>query len=153
MSPWTTGRHVVEELVAQGLVTRLVGADAGREDLMARARQLLTSAGVLVESDPATAYLVAYDAAKHAAMAILAEQNLRVSGKEGHLVMQKVLVAQFQGVFGDFDRLRRRRNELDYPTSAEDFADSGEATRAITTATNLVDSAAQILERGVLTTF
>ncbi|MGB5937737.1 MAG: HEPN domain-containing protein [Ornithinimicrobium sp.] len=152
MSPWATGQQAVEELLAEGLVIRLVGADAGRRDLMARAHQLLTSAGVLVDSDPATAYLVAYDAAKHAAMALLAEQNLRVSGKNGHLVMQKVLLAQFHGVFNDFDRLRRRRNDLDYPTTAEDFADNNEAHRAIETATKLVDNAEQIFERGVLTT-
>jgi hypothetical protein len=86
-------------------------------------------------------------------MALLAEQNLRPTHEGGHLAMERVLTAQFQGVFSGFGRLRRRRNELDYPTSAEDFADDVEARRAVQDATTIVDSAAQILDRGILTTF
>ena len=50
-------------------------------------------------------------------------------------------------------QLRRRRNELDYPVGPEDFADNAEAAAAISTATEIVDNAEQILEQGVLTRF
>ncbi|MGL5929792.1 MAG: HEPN domain-containing protein [Dermatophilaceae bacterium] len=153
MSPWSPGRATVEDLISARKITRLAGADAGRDGLMERARQQLLSATALIESDPATAYVVAYDAAKHAAMALLAEQNLRPTHDGGHLAMEQVLTAQFHGVFSGFSRLRRRRNELDYPSSAEDFADTGEARRAIEAATTIVDNALELLERGVLTTF
>ncbi len=56
MSPWTTGRPVVEEFVAQGLVTRLVGADAGREDLMATATNLVDSAAQILERGVLTTF-------------------------------------------------------------------------------------------------
>lgn len=46
-----------------------------------------------------------------------------------------------------------RRNELDYPSSDEDFADDAEARAAIARATHVVDDAHELLERGVLTVF
>lgn len=153
MSPWTQGQADVEEFIAEGALTRLNGADAGRTGLMARARTMLESAEQLLEPDPVTAFTVAYDAAKHAAMALLAEQNLRATGKGGHLVLEKVLAVQFQGVFSDFGRLRRRRKELDYPSGPEDFAEASEARRAIDRATKIVDAAEKILDQGMLTTF
>lgn len=153
LASWPVGQQDVEALIDSGDVTRLTGADAGRPRLMERARQQLESASKLTDSDPVTAYVVAYDAAKHAAMALLAEQDLRATGDGGHHALEKVLVAQFQGVFAAFSRLRRRRNELDYPAGDEDVADSTEAARAITLATEIVEAAAELLSRGVLTVF
>ena len=112
MNAWQTGSSQIDTLIEEGKLTRLQGADAGVAGLIARARQQLASANSLVETDPATAYVVAYDAAKHAAMAVLAEQNLRATADGGHVAIEKALVAQFQGVFDGFGRLRRRRNEL-----------------------------------------
>jgi hypothetical protein len=153
MSPWATGRAEVADLIAEGRIARLTGADAGREGLMHRAQQQLTSATTLAETDPATAYVIAYDAAKHAAMAILSEQNLRPTAIGGHLALEKVLAAQFGGLLDGFGRLRRRRNELDYPSGDEDFADTAEATRAIASAAEIVEHAETILDRGILTVF
>jgi len=112
VNAWQTGSSQIDTLIEEGKLTRLQGADAGVAGLIARARQQLASANSLVETDPATAYVVAYDAAKHAAMAVLAEQNLRATADGGHVAIEKALVAQFQGVFDGFGRLRRRRNEL-----------------------------------------
>ena len=86
-------------------------------------------------------------------MAILAEQDLRATGDGGHQALEKVLTAQFQGVFAAFGRLRRRRNELDYPADDEDVAYAVEARKAITLATEIVDAAAELLDRGILTVF
>jgi uncharacterized protein (UPF0332 family) len=143
LASWTVGRDDVEALIEGGDIT----------GLMERARQQLDSAAKLVDSDPVTAYVVAYDATKHAAMAILAEQDLRATGDGGHQALEKVLVAQFKGVFAAFSRLRRRRNELDYPAGDEDVADATEAGKAIRLATEIVDAADELLSRGVLTVF
>ncbi|MGH3447997.1 MAG: hypothetical protein ACRDP4_10285 [Nocardioidaceae bacterium] len=51
------------------------------------------------------------------------------------------------------DELGTRRHSLDYPTSAEDFADVSEATRAIRQARDMLDSARTILDTGELTNF
>lgn len=53
MSPWGTGKAQVEELIDRGMITRLQGADAGRDALMQRARQQLDSAAALATTDPA----------------------------------------------------------------------------------------------------
>jgi uncharacterized protein (UPF0332 family) len=153
MSPWSTGRAAVEELVAAGKLSRLTGADAGRPGLMRRAHQQLASAAALAKSDPATAYVIAYDAAKHAALALLAEQDLRPTTDGGHVAMEKALTAQFQGVFSGFGRLRRRRHELDYPSGDDDIADTAEAMKAIAAATSMVADADQILSQGLSTVF
>jgi uncharacterized protein (UPF0332 family) len=153
MSPWSAGANVVEELIATGKMSRLRGAGSGVEGLMARAGQQLQSSRTLLQSEPATAYVVSYDAAKHAAMALLAAQDLRPTAEGGHVALEKALTAQFKGVFAGFGRLRRRRNELDYPTGPEDFTDATEATRALNTAAAIVDDAKRVLEQGVLTTF
>ena len=153
MSAWSQGAAEIGELLDERTLSRLQDADAGVPSLMARARQQLASAKSLVEADPATAFVIAYDAAKHAGLALLAEQNLRPTQAGGHVVIERALRAQFGGVFSRFNTLRRRRNELDYPTSEEDFADADEACKAIRDAEELVESAQKILDQGVLTTF
>lgn len=153
MNAWQPGSSVIDELIDTQKITRLTGADAGVAGLMARAHQQLESAANLLASDPATAYVVAYDAAKHAAMALLAEQNLRATAEGGHMAIEKALVAQFQGVFDGFGRLRRRRNELDYPTGPDDFAETDETTKALTAARDMVDSAQRLLDQGALTVY
>ena len=153
MIAWNQGKAIVDELIADGAIQRLVGADAGVGDLMDRARTMLRSAAALLASDPVTAYTVAYDAAKHAGMALLAEQNLRATGGHAHLTIEKVLTAQFGGTFDRFSRLRRRRNELDYPQPGQGFADQPEATRAHGAAGEIVDNAQKILDQKVLASY
>lgn len=153
MSPWSTGRDDVENLLAARKLTRLVGAHTGVEGHMSRARQQLESANMLLDRDPVTAYVVAYDAARHAAVALLAEQDLRVTSEGGHVAVEKAIAAQFEGVFSGYRRLRRRRNELDYPVGAEDFADEKEAAAAIATASEIVENAQRILDEHILTRF
>jgi len=150
---WETGQEIVDQMISTEHVRRLNGADAGVPGLMERANSMLKSAEKLIPTDPVTAYMVAYDAAKHAAMALLAEQNLRAVGPHPHKSMEDVLKAQFGGTFNSFSRLRRRRNELDYPSPEEEFSGDKEATDAHATASQIVSDAQKLLDRGVLTTF
>ncbi len=120
---------------------------------MDRARQQLTTARAVVSDDPGTAYVVAYDAAKHAGMALLAEQDLRPTPLGGHVAIERALTAQFKGVFQRFGSLRKRRNELDYPTGPEDFTDPAEAVRALEVVAEIVESAQKLLDAGALTLY
>ncbi len=119
MSPWAHGAHEIDTLLGAETLRRVTKADVGTTAVMQRAGQLLNSAENLLDTDPVTAYLVGYDGAKHAGAALLADQNLRA--------IERVLAAQFGPPFSRFRNLRRRRNELDYPSSADDFADQTEA--------------------------
>lgn len=152
MSAWQRGQDVIDLLLAERRLERRPGADTGVEALLGRAHQQLTSARTLLEDDPVTAYTTAYDAAKHAGMAVLAEQNLRPTSAGGHVAIERALNAQFP-VFRTYRRLRQRRNELDYPMSDEDFADSAETTKAISRAESIVDAAEDLIRQKVLTSY
>lgn len=153
MSPWNRGRVEINGLIAAGDLERRHGADVGAAALMRRATQQLDSARAVVDVDPVTAFVVAYDAARHAGTALLAEQNLRVTARGGHVAVERALTAQFAAVFTSYRNLRRRRNELDYPSSDHDFADTDEASNAITTAAGLVADAQKILDQGILSVY
>jgi hypothetical protein len=63
---------------------------------------------------------MAYDAARKAATALLTHQGLRPTTAGGHIAVAEAVRAQFPGVPGlaSLDRLRRRRNQADYPNLA-----------------------------------
>lgn len=150
MSPWSRGSDKIDQLLEKGDLNRFTGANVGVEALMRRAHQMLATAKSVVDEDPVTAYTVAYDAAKHAASAVLAEQNLRATD---HVTIERALEAQFAGVFSKYGYLRRRRNELDYPVSGEDFADTAEAEKAIKDVNEIIVDAAKIIKQGILTIY
>lgn len=97
MNPWVPGASEIDHLIAQREIDRLRNAHTGVAGLMARARQQLSSAGALLESDPVTAYVIAYDAAKHSGITLLAAQDLRPTRTGGHLAVEKALVRSVQG--------------------------------------------------------
>lgn len=134
----------IRALISKRHLQHLEGAREGTRGLLERANQLLNSATALADIDPATSVVVAYDAAKHAGMALLAARDLRPTAAGGHVAIEKALVAQFPKDFNGFRSLRRRRNELDYPSGPDDSADSPEAARAIESATRMVRAAHRI---------
>ena len=69
------------------------------------------------------------------------------------VAIERALSARFGGVFAHFGNVRRRPNELDYPSSDQDFADAEESRAAIARAKGLVDAAEELLKRRILTTF
>ena len=75
----------------------------------------MASAAGLVTSDPYSAYVLAYDAARFACIALLAQQGLRATTSGGHYAVEQAVRAQFGDGFRPFGILQRRRNELEYP--------------------------------------
>jgi hypothetical protein len=96
-----------------------------------KARRVLTTATGLVATDPESAYVLAYDAARHAATALLAHQGLRTTSKGGHYAVDLALRAQFGAGFRSFSALRRRRNELEYPEVGAAVEDSHLRVRSL----------------------
>jgi hypothetical protein len=88
----------------------------------------------IATSDPVTAYVTAYAAARFAFVEVLAQQGLRATQRGGHLAVQ-----QFGGRFPEFNTLRRRprRNRRD----------KTELAAALREAEKLVDDATKLLER------
>ncbi len=91
------------------------------------------------------AYVLAYDAARFACIALLAQQGLRATTGGGHYAVEQSVRAQFGDGFRPFGSLRRRRNELEYPHLPADTATSEEAEQAAGTAHGLIAAAGRLL--------
>ncbi|GAB2444634.1 hypothetical protein GCM10027062_25840 [Nocardioides hungaricus] len=66
MVRWTRGEADVEALIAAGDLQKLTGEAANGERLLKKATTTLTTARSAIESDPDSAFVLAYDAARQA---------------------------------------------------------------------------------------
>jgi HEPN domain-containing protein len=142
---WSTGEATVERLLATGHIDRVQGAQADGQSWLERARRGLDAARVLAESAPDSSVVLAYDAARQACVALLAQQGLRPTTSGGHYAIEEVIRAQFGPTLRAFGGLRRRRNELEYPLYPTEQASAAEAAETLETADDVIEAAAKIL--------
>ena len=95
MPRWTRGEAEVEQLIARGELERVTGAAADGTLLLEQARKTAATAAGLVSSDAYSAYVLAYDAARFACIALLAQQGLRATTSGGHYAVEQAVRAQF----------------------------------------------------------
>jgi hypothetical protein len=145
MPRWMRGEAEIEQLVARGELEAVAGAAADGTALLEQARKTAVTAAGLVSSDAYSAFVLAYDAARFACIALLAQQGLRATTSGGHYAVEQAVRAQFGDGFRPFGALRRRRNELEYPRLPADTATSEEAEQAAGTARSLIDGAGTLL--------
>jgi HEPN domain-containing protein len=139
------GEADIERMLAAGELQQLAGTDVDGSAWLVKARRTLETATSVTDADPENAYVLAYDAARHACTALLAQQGLRPTTAGGHVVVERAARAQFGEPFRLYGMLRRRRNELEYPEHPDDTADVDEAKLAIATAEAVVDAADKLL--------
>jgi hypothetical protein len=142
---WARGEDVIERLVRDGFLQRVSGAQASGEAWLERARRTVATGASVAHIDPASAYTLAYDGARFACAAVLAQQGLRATSRGGHLAVQEAIVAQFGDPFKPFRDLRIRRNELEYPAYADEMVEVEEATEAMRAAGSIVAAAERLL--------
>lgn len=147
MARWKRGETEVEALVAGGELQKLTGDAAHGDRLMAKAAVTLETARSVVERDPDSAVVLAYDAARQALTGLLAHQGLRPTTKGGHYAVDQAVRAQFGPGFRQFGALRRRRNELEYPERPGDEATVDEATDAVDHAETIISAANGLLDQ------
>lgn len=147
MARWTRGEADVQALLAAVELQKLTGAAANGERLVARASLTLETAGTALASDPNSAFVLAYDAARQALTALLAHQGLRPTTKGGHYAVERAARAQFGQDMRQFGALRRRRNELEYPERPDDDATTDEASEAVASATAIVRAAESLIDQ------
>ena len=135
----------MDRLIARGELERATGAAADGTPLLEQARKTAATASGLVSTDPYSAYVLAYDAARFACVALLAQQGLRATTSGGHYAVEQAVRAQFGDGFRPFGTLRRRRNELEYPHLPSDTATPEEAEQAAGTAGRLIAAAGELL--------
>jgi hypothetical protein len=75
MSRWRIGEAQIEKLLAERQL-RLTGAQANGEHVLGRAARTLLTPSKIAD-DPDSAFILAYDAARYAGTALLAQQGLR----------------------------------------------------------------------------
>lgn len=130
MTRWGRGVADIEQLVNSGELQQVTGSQANGEKLLERARRAVASAAEIVDSDPNSAYVLAYDSARYAGTALLAQQGLRPTSRGGHYAVESALRAQFGDGFRAYATMRRRRNELEYQSIADEETDREEALGA-----------------------
>jgi hypothetical protein len=147
MTRWARGEAEVEGLLRRRELEAITGAAADGAPLLAQARRTAATAAGLVVADSYSAYVLAYDAARFACIALLAQQGLRATTSGGHYAVERAVRAQFGEGFRPFADLRRRRNELEYPRLPSDTATADEAEEAIQAAQRLITAADQLLSQ------
>lgn len=119
---------------------------------MKQARLDLSSARILIDTNPVGAFMLTYDAARKALTAILANQGLRPMGSEGgHAVLLDVVLAQLDPPMGDdlreFDWMRRLRNDSAYPSPDRKVASATDVEDALPAAERIIEIAATVIEQ------
>lgn len=145
MSRWARGAAEIEQLIATRQLQQITGGQASGEHLLDRAVRTLATAAEIAPGDPDSAYVLAYDAARYSATALLAQQGLRPTTSGGHYAVEVALRAQFGDGFRSFGAMRRRRNELEYPAGPGETTTTDEATAAIADAERICWDARELL--------
>ena len=145
MSRWSRGEAEIEQLIADQQLQQVIGGQANGAHLLQKASRTLETAGEIADQDPDSAYVLAYDAARYAGTAILAQQGLRPTTSGGHYAVEVALRAQFGDGFRSFGAMRRRRNELEYPTGPSETTSQDEVQKAIRDTGGLLLAAQQLL--------
>lgn len=145
MARWSQGEAEIEQLVARRHLEPVRGARADGTPWLDKARRRLATARAIIADDPESAFVLAYDAARFAGEALLAQQGLRPTQVGGHLAVTDAVRAQFGGPLAGLATLRRRRNELEYPTFPGERVEMTEAEGAINTAEVLLEAADRLI--------
>lgn len=114
------GRDVIERLLKDGELDFVPPSLEAANDLLSHAEAHTVLASLGIDSDPSGALQLSYDAARKASSALLAIQGLRATQRGGHVAVIDAVAAQFSGqpgaeILRRLHRLRRRRNESEYP--------------------------------------
>lgn len=149
MARWGKGEATVTQLIEDRHLQRVATDSDTAAALITSAQRHVASARLTADGDPEASYTLAYDAARKSATALLAHQGLRPTTAGGHLAVVEAMRAQFPGVPGltFIDRLRRRRNQAEYPNpTGYDPITAEEANEAILVAVACVASSERLLE-------
>jgi hypothetical protein len=152
---WEPGRERVQSLIDAGELDRVTPDLAiARRMLEDAARHLATAAAARQAGDLSGAYQLAYDALRKSAASLLEAQGLRATSRGGHLAVQEAITAQLGtavSALRSFGRIRRARNNFEYPSSNTPGPVGDDIDDAIIVATQVHHAAATILDREMLT--
>jgi hypothetical protein len=140
---WDRGREVIDRLLRDQELERVTPNQPVADRLLADASAHIASARLIASRDPAGAYQLGYDAARKAAIALLAVQGLRTTSRGGHVAVQDAVRAQFGGPGG-------RRNDSAYPDPDSPTITRDDADDCLQTAAAILDASRGLLDSGAL---
>lgn len=147
---WQQGREAVTTMLRDGTLERVSPSRQQADGLLDQARRHLKTAELAADDDPVGAYQLVYDAARKALCAILENQGLRATSRGGHVVVLEAVSAQLDPPLGQvlrpFDRMRRRRNDAEYPKHDGQTFEPDDARRDQPKAAAIVELAARVLD-------
>ncbi|GAA3274165.1 hypothetical protein Dvina_02190 [Dactylosporangium vinaceum] len=148
---WQQGRSTLDAMLARGDLERVPASRDHAELLLAQSRRHLASATAIAATDPAGAYQLLYDAARKALVAVLENQGIRATSRGGHIAVRDAVTAQLDPPLGaalrPYDRLRRRRNQVEYPAAGAPAVSPDEVGRDIPKVEQIIDLAARVLDQ------
>lgn len=144
MNRWTQNAAVIDRLLQNGELQHVRGPAANGEPWVTKAHRTHATATEIATMDHDSAYVLAYDAARLACTALLA-QGLRPTTRGGHLVVDEAVRAQFGDTFRPYRALRMRRNELEYPAMPEDAATVDEVNDALSGSQRIIVAVEKLL--------
>lgn len=146
---WQQGRPAIEDMLGRHELDRVPPSREHADRLLAQARRHLTSAQALTTSDPTGAYQLLYDAARKSLGALLENQGLRATSKGGHVAVIDAARAQLDpplgGVLRPVDRMRRRRNDAEYPSQIRPELTPEEIERDVPKVAQVIDAVERVL--------
>lgn len=147
---WNQGRSKIDALIADGAIERVQPDRVAADQLLDEARNHLQSSTAIAGSDAAGAYSLVYDAARKALAAVLENQGLRATRAGGHIAVYEAVRAQLDPPMGrtiaPFDRMRRRRNAVEYSSATQPAVVAEEISEDSDKAQAIVDAAATVLD-------
>ncbi len=147
---WDQGRASVERLLSSARLEPVAPNRPLTDLMLEQADAHLASAQTLAIPDPTGAFQLAYDAARKALAALLANQGLRPKGLGAHLALYEVARAQLHPpmgpVFEPFDWMRRLRNSTEYPDTDRPVAASADVDEAIPAARAIINAVRNVLD-------
>ena len=148
---WEQGRTVIDALLDTRDLERVPPSAGHAAELIGQARKHVASAQRIADDDPAGAFQLLYDAARKALCAILENQGLRPTSRGGHIAVLEAVSAQLDPPMGrvlrPFDRLRRQRNNAEYPRQDTPTLTTDDVTRDIPKIEDMVDLAVRVIDQ------
>ncbi|WP_099020968.1 hypothetical protein [Mycolicibacterium palauense] len=138
-------------MINSGEIERVHPDRAAADRMLAEAGAHLASAAIIADTDAAGAYSLVYDAARKGLAAVLENEGLRATSRGGHVACYNAVRAQLDPPMGrtlqPFDRMRRRRNAVEYSAATQGAPTAEDVREDVVKAQAVVDAAGRVLDQ------
>lgn len=147
---WNQGRAAIERMLASRELERVPASREHEDRLVAQARQHVRSADAICDIPPPAGMSSCTTRARKALTAVLENQGLRPTSQGGHMAVYQAVRAQLDPPMGKtlrpFDRMRRQRNDIEYPPTDTPQMTAADVREDLEEAHAIIDLASGVLD-------